>query len=78
MTSFYARGFGVIAAAPETAAERDKPKEINQELLKALEKMVDDEPCRHDHHGNCQTHDLSNPCNMAEDRTIIAKAKGQI
>ena len=46
------------------------------ELLKALEALVDDEECRFDHHGCCQTHDLSNPCNMQYARNVIAKAKG--
>lgn len=31
----------LIAAAPETAAERDRLKEINAELLAALEKLYD-------------------------------------
>jgi len=31
----------LIAAAPQTAAERDKLKEINAELLEALEMLVD-------------------------------------
>ena len=31
----------LIAAAPETAAERDRLKEINKELLEALKTMVD-------------------------------------
>ncbi len=31
----------LIAAAPETAAERDRLKEINAELLEALQKIVE-------------------------------------
>jgi hypothetical protein len=30
----------LIAAAPETAAERDKLKDINKELLEALEEVI--------------------------------------
>lgn len=35
----------LIAAAPETAAERDRLKEVNAELLAALKKIVAENPC---------------------------------
>jgi len=46
------------------------------ELLEALEALVDDEECRFDHHGYCQTHNLSNPCDMQRAREVITRAKG--
>ena len=47
------------------------------ELFQALEALVDDEECRFDHHGYCQTHNLSNPCDMQRAREVIAKVKGE-
>lgn len=47
------------------------------DLLAALEAMIDNEPCRFDHHGNCQTHTLGNPCEMAAARAAIARARGE-
>ena len=47
------------------------------ELLKVAEEFIDDEKCRLDHHGNCQTHGLQNPCEQMLLRKIVAKAKGK-
>ncbi len=33
------------------------------------------DPCRYDHHGNCQEHSISNPCLVAEAGKALAKAK---
>ena len=47
---------------------------LTSELSKArvlLESLVDDEPCRTDHHGYCQTHNLSHPCEVAEARRYL-------
>lgn len=41
----------LIAAAPETAAERDRLKEINAELLAALKDLLGDR--RNDENGRC-------------------------
>jgi hypothetical protein len=38
--------------------------------------VVDDEPCYLDHHGNCQTHCLNNPCEMAVARATLNTEKG--
>lgn len=35
-------------------------------------RLVDDEPCSLDHHGNCQTHNLGNPCEVAQARELLA------
>ena len=48
------------------AAQRE-----NERLRYALEGLVDDEECRFDHHGNCQTHYLGNPCEMATARAVL-------
>jgi len=46
-------------------------------LLALLETFVDDAPCHFDHHGNCQTHYLGNPCNVALARAELAVANSQ-
>ena len=70
----------LIAAAPETAAERDRLKEINADLLEALEFFIDDEnPCRYDHNGWCQEHGgmLNGKCSNALAMEVVTKAKGE-
>lgn len=53
------------------------------DLLVALQEMVDvnDEPCRLDHHGYCQTHYLDDVndggCRVANAKAAIVKATGQ-
>jgi hypothetical protein len=45
------------------------PFEVLRDLiarLRAAEKCIDIDLCRLDHSGNCQTHLLSNPCEVAE------------
>ena len=65
----------LIAAAPETAAERDKLKVINAELLATLERIL----YAHDNHGNGAAMGEAILCEhyakMA--RASIAKAKGE-
>ncbi len=39
-----------VAAAPETAAERDRLKEVNAELVEALKALVSSQ---HKHHHGC-------------------------
>ena len=55
----------------------------NSDLLKALEELleVQDEPCRIDHQGYCQSHYLDNVnshngCRVANARALVAKVKG--
>lgn len=66
---------------------RNKNKEENQanakliaaapELLEACKSLVDDEKCRFDHHGYCQTHfSGSSPCLNQLAKQAIAKAEG--
>ena len=50
---------------------------MHDELVTALEGLVDEEECRYDHHGNCQTHAVNNPCEMEVARKALAKAKGE-
>lgn len=57
----------LIAAAPETAAERDRLKEINAELLAALEKIAE----------VCNGYDLEAGWACKTARAAIAKATGQ-
>jgi len=47
-------------------------EETIQALLTAAEAVLDPEPCRYDHHGNCQAHNLGNPCEQAVLREAIA------
>ena len=63
----------LIAAAPETAAERDRLKEINAELLQALEKIARGLPSREGLGGHAPLVFLGNTA-----RAAIAKAKGKI
>lgn len=46
------------------------------DLLEACEGDLDPDPCELDHHGNCQSHGLGNPCSERLKREAIAKAKG--
>lgn len=43
------------------------------ELEAALRAVIDDEPCRYDHHGYCQTHLLGKPCEVAEARRLLVE-----
>ena len=43
----------------------------------ALSLLIDNEPCEYDHHGNCQTHNLGNPCAVALGLAALAKAEGR-
>jgi hypothetical protein len=52
------------------AAERDAARIA--ELEGALTGVVDDEPCWYDHHGYCQAHFVTSPCEMAEARAALA------
>lgn len=45
-----------------------KELEKARELLKAL---VDDEPCRYDHHGYCQTRRLEENCSNAQGKAFL-------
>ena len=47
------------------------------ELVEALDGLIDDEPCWHDHHGYCQSHFITAPCEMAVARATLAKVKGE-
>lgn len=56
---------------------------VNGDLLVCLQEMIDvnDEPCRLDHHGYCQSHfldDVNNGgCRVANAIDAIKKAKGE-
>ncbi len=71
----------LIAAAPETAAERDRLREINAELLAALSPLLEGWQAFKDSHGN-QTdayYKLAKGQHAAWEKVafICAKAKGQ-
>jgi hypothetical protein len=59
-------------------------RELNDELVGALEAMLEvcDGPCRYDHHGLCQEHNLRRneagapECQVELARAALAKAKG--
>lgn len=42
-------------------------------LRGALAGVVDDEPCRFDHHGYCQAHFITDPCEMAIARAALGE-----
>jgi hypothetical protein len=48
------------------------------DMYVALEQLIDDEPCQYDHHGNCQAHNLGNPCGVAMAIKALAKARGEV
>jgi hypothetical protein len=48
------------------------------DMYVALGQLIDDEPCEYDHHGNCQTHNLGNPCGVAMAIKALAKARGEV
>lgn len=48
-----------------------KAQSERAELRNALRAFVDDEPCRLDHHGGCQSHDPNE--GMAECRMSVAR-----
>lgn len=54
-----------VVAAPVVGEGRLRPH------LEALLEMQD-EPCRFDHHGNCQAHYVEKPCRVAEARAALA------
>lgn len=45
-------------------------KKLN-EAIKIIKNLIDDEECRYDHHGYCQTHTCGMPCEVAEARKFI-------
>jgi hypothetical protein len=49
-----------------------KLEDENVRLRAALWAFVDDEPCRLDHEGYCQTHGVSRPCRVVTARTLLA------
>ena len=48
------------------------------DMYVALGQLIDDEPCEYDHHGNCQTHNLGNPCGVAIAIKAVSKARGEV
>lgn len=50
----------------------------HEALLKAAKGVLDPDPCRPDHNGNCQSHGISNPCEQAELRKAIDIADGKV
>ena len=47
-----------------------------ERLVRALERLVDNEPCSLDHHGFCQAHGVSAaPCAMAQAREALLQSE---
>lgn len=55
----------------DAAGAADEAADRIEELEAALRSLIDDEPCWYDHHGYCQAHGLSSPCEMAEARKLL-------
>ena len=53
-------------------------RDTQSELLEALRGIIDDGPCRFDHHGNCRAHGPTQPCTMALARAALARATGEV
>lgn len=47
-------------------------KELIDHLKSIIESLIDDEPCWKDHHGYCQAHYLSDPCEIDEARKALS------
>jgi len=64
------------AEAEEAAEYIVRAVNCHAELVRALELIIDEYPCRLDHNGCCQTHRIGNPCEQIVAREALAKAKG--
>ena len=51
--------------------ETTREAKLEAALIRLLEVM--DEPCRYDHHGNCQAHFVENPCCVADARALVCQ-----
>lgn len=60
----------------EPIPEADNQQALVEELVDALEAVLDPDPCWLDHNGNCQAHFVSNPCEVAAARALIARVRG--
>ena len=46
-------------------------QELRKEAADIIRNFTDDEPCQFDHHGNCQSHDMQNPCKMPAAKKFV-------
>ena len=53
---------------------RDSKNAENARLRSALEGLIDDEACGYDHHGYCQAHFITKPCEMAVAREALQQS----
>ncbi|HET7128956.1 MAG TPA: hypothetical protein VFJ93_07770 [Gaiellaceae bacterium] len=65
-------------AARDVLGTIDRQERQIADLREALEPFIDDEPCRFDHHGGCQTHGFLNiepgdVCGMVFARRVLAE-----
>jgi hypothetical protein len=69
---------GAVPIARTTTAEAENARleAENAKLREALKGLIDDEPCWYDHHGYCQAHYVSNPCEMAIARAALETNNG--
>lgn len=62
--------------AREVERENQRLKAALEACVAELSDRVDDEPCSYDHHGYCQTHDLTpKPCGNERAKAAIAQAR---
>ncbi len=68
--NFYVCSFGEIKPAPDPAISA---------LVEAADRLLDAVgcECRHDHHGHCQEHFVSNPCEAQMLQAALATVKGR-
>ena len=71
----------VVDILESVKALRRENKYLKRQLkdsLVLLHNLTDDEKCHLDHHGYCQTHGVTNPCNNAEALTFIKDMEGTL
>lgn len=67
------RPFLIDAADYYRRLVEEDPAHQLEEALLALEALVDNEPCRFDHHGYCQSHTIGLPCPVAVARNLLRR-----
>lgn len=79
-----------LKVVSHTAPEGMTPRELmaNARLIAAAPRLLEalrgvligvgDDPCRLDHDGYCQAHDVSKPCNVASAREALGLVDGDV
>lgn len=73
------RAVGAIETSDDEQAADHRLLAAAPDLLRIAVYLValNGQPCRLDHEGFCQEHDVSRPCVVAEARRIVAQATGE-